>query len=474
MYLIVGAGVAGIFTTLELLSNGVNGKDITIIEKGNFIEERKCFTNENTKCKKCKICSLLHGFAGGGGAMNDGKMNLIDLEHPQSVKIGGDLIKYHSLEELSKLSDRVLEYYNQFGMSEMDVIPMGDNLDKNGLDILEKIKKNPRLSVAMNRVIHVGSDRSRIIYKNIQNYLIEQGVNLLMNVILEDLIVENNVCKGIITNKGRMYADKVIIATGRYGNEQIGQITNKHRIEKKKGSVDIGVRVEVNSDIMKPFDSFYELKLYYEGLYGDIARVFCYNKRGVVVNEKYDMNNQVYTTVNGHAFNDKRLKTKNDNFAILVKRELDLNNPLDNYVLPIIKINNILGNGTICQTFTDLIFHKSTTEESLKRCSIKPTLKSNLGDLSDVIPYRILKTIIDMIYELERLCEGVAYGNNTLLHGIEAKFHSNGIKIKDGSGETSMQNLYCIGDCSSYTRGIVQSASMGILCGRKILDNSNK
>ena len=49
---IVGAGVSGVFTTIELLNNGYKGENITIVDKGNYIEKRICLANEKTKCKK--------------------------------------------------------------------------------------------------------------------------------------------------------------------------------------------------------------------------------------------------------------------------------------------------------------------------------------------------------------------------------------------------------------------------------------
>ena len=74
-----------------------------------------------------------------------------------------------------------------------------------------------------------------------------------------------------------------------------------------------------------------------------------------------------------------------------------------------------------------------------------------------------------MIYSLDELVPGIAQGNNTILHGIECKLHSNGIKIEDGSGKTSIKNLYAIGDVTSVTRGVIQSAIMGLLCCKDIL-----
>lgn len=444
-----------------------------MFEKGKRIQDRKCFTNENTKCKKCKTCNLLCGIGGGGGAFNDGKMSFIDKQHPSSPKVGGDLIKYHSIEELEILSNKVLNIYNQFGMNNMNIEFMGDNLDEEGKVVLNKIKNNPNFTIAENKMIHIGTDRSREIYKNMQDFLISKGVNIKINTSLTDLIIENNICKGIVTDKGDFYFDKVILCMGRYGNALLGDLMNKYNIEKRNGSIDIGVRVETPSYIMNPLKSFYELKAYYKGSYKDEARIFCYNReRAWVVNEKYDIKGEIFTTVNGHAYNTEDKRTNVDNFAILVKKEFDgsLENPIDDYVLPMIKMMNVLGEGgSICQTFYDLIHYHRTTEESLKKCSIQPTLKSYCGDLSNVLPYRILNTIIEMIYALDELTPGIAQNNNTILHGIECKLHSNGIVVENGNGKTSVNNLYALGDMTSLTRGIVQSASMGILCSKDIL-----
>lgn len=471
---IVGAGVSGLMTAIKLIDNGLKGENITIIEKGNFIEKRICFANENTKCKKCKVCNLLCGVSGGGGARNDGKLNLIDTTHPNSTRIGGDLIKYHSIEELENLSNEMIDIYNRFGMADMNIDFIGDSLNEEGIDVLKRIKKDKRFLIAENKMTHVGTDRSQIIYKNIQDFLLSNGVIFKVRKSLTDLIIEDNICKGVILENGeKIYADKVILCLGRYGNALLGELMDKYNIEKRNGSIDIGTRIEVPSYIMNPFKSFYELKAYYKGSYQDEARIFCYNReRAWVVNEKYDIKGETFVTVNGHAYNSEDKRTNIDNFAILVKKEFNntLDKPIDDYVLPMVKMMNALGEGgSICQTFYDLVNHRRTTEETIKLCSISPTLKSYYGDLSNVLPYRILKTIIEMIYALDKYVPGIAQGNNTILHGVEVKLHSNGIKVENGNGKTSVGNLYALGDCTSITRGVIQSGIMGILCAESIL-----
>ena len=470
---VVGAGVSGVFTVLTLLERGFKGENITLIDKGNYIEKRHCFVSDTQSCKKCKTCSVILGMGGGGSGYNDGKQNLISKDFPNSPKVGGNLIKFHTIEELEVLSNRVVDIYNKFGMKDMNVKPMGIELSENAQKVLDIIESNPHLDIIQCVTQHIGSERSREIYKNMQDYIIEQGVNVKMNTSLEDIIVENGVCTGVLTNKETILADKVVLGLGRYGNVLIGDILEKHKIEKEGASIDIGVRVEVPSEIMNPLSDFYEAKIVCKGRYGDEARMFCYNRlRAQCVNEKYDVNGESLLTVNGHAYSSDEMITNTDNFAILVKRDFgnDIEKPIDNYVLSTVKMVNSIANGnTIMQTLEDLKAFRRSTEESIKQSNVKPTLKSYPGDLANAIPYRIMCTIIDMIEELDNVCPGINDGKNMILHGMEVKLHSNGVKVKDGSGKTNIEGLYIIGDCSSHTRGNIQSAGMGILCAEDIL-----
>lgn len=472
--IIVGAGVSGVFAALTLLENGVKGEDITLIDKGHYIQKRHCFVSDTVSCKKCKTCSVILGFGGGGSGYNDGKQNLITKEFPNSPNVGGNLIKFHSIEELEELSNKVVDMYNKFGMKDMGVKPMGVELSNNAKKVLDIIENNPNLDIHQCITQHIGSERSRLIYRNMQEYIIEQGVNVMMNTSLEDLLIsEEGKCIGVVTNKGDILGDNVVLGLGRYGNVLVGDLIDKYNIEKEKASIDIGVRVEVPSYIMDPLADFYEAKIVCKGRYGDEARMFCYNRlRAQCVNEKYDVDGESLVTVNGHAYSSDDMITNTDNFAILVKRDFgdDIEKPIDNYVLSTVKMVNSIANGnTIMQTLEDLKTFKRSTEESIKKSNVTPTLKSYPGDLANAIPYRIMCTILDMIEELDHICKGINDGENMILHGMEVKLHSNGVKVEDGSGKTNIEGLYIIGDCSSHTRGNIQAASMGILCAEDII-----
>ena len=56
----------------------------------------------------------------------------------------------------------------------------------------------------------------------------------------------------------------------------------------------------------------------------------------------------------------------------------------------------------------------------------------------------------------------------TLLYSPELKFYSNRVNM-DEELHTSIRNLYCLGDSSGWTRGLMMASVMGVLMARKIM-----
>src|SRR5271169_2731434 len=97
--IIVGAGPAGIFCALELISHTQTLK-VLIIEQGKDIDRRSCPMNAGEKvCMSCPECELISGW-GGAGAYSDGKLTL-------SREIGGFLSRYMETDALQSLIDYV-------------------------------------------------------------------------------------------------------------------------------------------------------------------------------------------------------------------------------------------------------------------------------------------------------------------------------------------------------------------------------
>lgn len=466
---IVGGGVSGIFVALQLLSNGFKGTDITILEQGNLIEKRKCLVNKNTSCKNCNICNITHGIAG-CGAFSDSKLNF-----DKYSKVGGDLGEFYSPNEIEELMYQVEDFYNDFGMKDLYFKQATRTNETNNL--IQHMSTIPNLKFHDCRTIHLGTDNSRIVYKNMQDYLTDNGVTICPRTEVRDMKIHNNGRITLYTNDKYCYStDKVVFAIGRSGNEFLNNLFNKHNIKTIPSKIDIGVRIETTNEVMDILNrNFYEAKIYLKDrLYNDECRMFCSNPSGVVAHEKWNTSLGNISTVNGHAYANKDMKTNNTNFALLVTKEFngDIKEPLNDYVFPMIRMANSLAGGedkVLMQSLRDLKLHRRSTEETIKECNLIPTLKATYGDISLALPYRILTTILDSIEILDNVAKGLNEGKNTFLYAPECKFHSNKILI-DKYGKTTNDNIYAIGDGSGYCRGIVQSAIHGILCANDIMN----
>jgi len=451
--IIVGAGPCGIFTAMEMKKMNPE-KKIIILEKGNSIEKRTCPKRKTSFCVGCTPCNITTGFAG-AGAYSDGKLSL-------SPDVGGNLPDYIGYEMTKKLINYVDKIYLSFGADEKVY----------GIDNKEKIHQIRKKAIRSNLKLiecpirHMGTEVGYDIYKKIQHHLEDLGVELSFRNPVQDIILdENRTIKGVIADK-EYFADKVVIAVGRDGSDWLKNVCHKHDINTETGDVDIGVRVETRNEIMEELnEAMYESKLiYYTPTFDDKVRTFCTNPGGEVATEIYDGNLAV---VNGHSYKSEKLKTSNTNFAILVTKHFTkpFNSPIE-YGTHIAKLGNMLsGNKVLVQRYGDFKRGRRTTEDKLYRNNIVPTLKDAVpGDLSLVLPFRIMKDIEEMIEALDNITPGIA-SNETLLYGIEVKFYSNKV-LTNGKFETNIKGLLVGGDGAGITRGLMQASVNGVILGR--------
>ncbi|MDM8158873.1 NAD(P)/FAD-dependent oxidoreductase [Labilibaculum sp. K2S] len=454
--IIVGAGPAGIFCAYELVKNRTD-LNILILEKGRGMDKRKCPKHTNGgKCVHCKPCSITTGWAG-AGAFSDGKLSL-------SPEVGGTLPDYLGIEETIKLIKYTDEVYLDFGAAS-DIHGKSLSLE------MQKIRKKAieaNLKLVHCPVRHLGTEKAQELYRKLYDYLVERGVEVHFNSAVENLILEEDKIKGVKNGKGSYFAEIVMVSVGRDGADWLMKECSKESISTEVGVVDIGVRLECRNEVMKDInDNFYEAKLiHYTHTFDDKVRTFCSNPGGFVSSEYYDDNLAV---VNGHSFKD--LKSDNTNFALLVSQKFTepFKAPIE-YGKHIARLANMLTNNQIMvQRFGDLIRGRRTTSSRLYRNNIIPTLKDAVpGDLSLVLPHRILKDIEEMILALDKVTPGLA-SDETLLYGVEVKFYSNITKVDNGFQSTSVENLYLGGDGAGITRGLMQASVNGVVIAREIL-----
>jgi uncharacterized protein len=452
--IVIGAGPAGIMTALETMKLDSSAK-VLVLEKGNSIEKRICPKRKLGRCVECSPCNITTGFAG-AGAYSDGKLSL-------SPDVGGILPEYIGYEETKKLIEYVDDLYVGFG-TDKQIFGL-DNPEE-----IEKIRKKAILSslkLIDCPIRHMGTEVGYDIYGKIQKALIESGAEIKFRNKVEDLIIEDGNVVGVVADQS-YYADKIVASVGRDGSEWFENMCRKYGIETSAGTVDIGVRVETRNEVMKKInETLYESKLvYYTPTFDDKVRTFCSNPGGVVATEYYDDNLAV---VNGHSYKSDSMKTDNTNFALLVSKTFTepFKSPIE-YGKYIAKLCNMLsGNKIIVQRYGDFKRGRRTTTNRLYRNNIMPTLIDAVpGDLSLVLPYRIMKDIDEMIQALDKVTPGIA-SDETLLYGVEVKFYSNKVKLTK-EFETTVGNLYALGDGAGVTRGLMQANCNGVWLARHL------
>jgi len=452
---IVGAGPAGIFAALEITKLKPDWK-VVLIEKGDRIEKRKCLLREGyAKCPTCKKCGLLCGW-GGAGAFSDGKLTL-------TPDVGGHLDDYMSREKVEDLIDYADKLYLKYGATE-EVF----GTDMKIFREIEREASLAELKLVHSPVRHLGTERSLDVLKNMQDYL-EKNITIRNDISARNLIVECEQVKGLVLDNGEeVRAEYTIIAPGREGADWLTKEFSQHKIGMVNNAVDVGVRVELPAPVFEPLTSkLYESKLiYHSPTFGDEVRTFCMNPNGEVVQENYNG----IATVNGHSYAEKT--TNNTNFALLVSEKFTepFKEPIQ-YGQHIASLANMLGGGILVQRFGDLLDGRRSTPERIKASILTPTLScATPGDLSLVIPYRQMTSIIEMLYALDKIAPGTA-SRYTLLYGIEVKFYSARVKLTDELETEGVKNLFAIGDGAGVTRGLIQASASGVhaarvICGR--------
>ena len=462
--IIVGAGPAGIFTALELIKKGSKDK-ILLLDMGKSIDKRHCPKDKTKVCVNCKpYCHITTGFSG-AGAFSDGKLSL-------SYEVGGDLPNLIGSDKAQEFIDYTDSIYLDFGA----------DTKVEGVENNEEIKEIRRKAIEAGLKLvdcpirHLGTEKAQEIYLKIQNYLKDNGVELRFDTITKDLVVENNEVKGVVisdsmtkTKDETVYGENVIVATGRKGADWLKDMCTKHDVKHHAGTVDLGVRVEIRNEVMEMVNNvLYESKLIgHPAPFKDKVRTFCQNPGGFVSQENYDNNLAV---VNGHSYKDK--KSNNTNIAILSSHNFSqpFNQPIE-YGKKVGELVNMLGDGhIIVQRYGDILDGKRTWQKELDQTNVKYTLPDAVaGDLTAAMPYRTMTNILNFIAAMNVIVPGFA-SSETLLYGPEIKFYSNRIDIDKDTFESSIKGLYCLGDSSGWTRGLMMASAMGVIMARNLMN----
>lgn len=452
---IVGAGPGGIFSAYELMKLAPKTK-VAVIEAGNPLEKRKCpIDGKNVKsCIKCPTCAIMNGF-GGAGAFSDGKYNITN-------QFGGTLHEYIGKQEAIDL----MEYVDKINL---DYGGKGTKLYSTANTKIKKLCLENNLHLLDASVRHLGTDINYIVLSNLYNEL-KDKVDFIFRSPVEH--VEKTENGFTVKTKDQSYECKqCIISAGRSGSKWMETVCSELNIPTRSNRVDIGVRVELPAEVFSHLtDELYESKIVYRTeKYEDLVRTFCMNPRGAVVNE----NTNGIVTVNGHSYEDPARYTKNTNFALLVSKHFSVPFKDSNgYGESIARLSNMLGDGVIVQRFGDLVRGRRSNATRIQEGYVTPTLAATPGDLSLVMPKRILDGIIEMLYALDKIAPGTA-NDDTLLYGVEVKFYNMEVEI-DNNLETCHKGLYVIGDCSGVTHSLSHASASGVYVARHLAESYEK
>ncbi len=448
--IIIGAGPGGIFSAYELVKINPDLK-VAVFEAGHALENRRCpIDGEKIKsCIGCKTCSIMSGF-GGAGAFSDGKYNITN-------DFGGTLYEYIGKKKALELMRYVDEINMAYGGE-------GTRLYSTAGTKFKKLCIQNDLHLLDASVRHLGTDINYVVLENLYNFLKEK-VEFFFDTPVESVAKTEGGYE--VRCKDESYTcEKCIISVGRSGSKWMEKVCGEMGIPTKSNRVDIGVRVELPAEVFSHLtDELYESKIVYRTeKYGDLVRTFCMNPKGAVVNE----NTNGIITVNGHSYEDPAKQTENTNFALLVAKHFS--EPFkdsNGYGESIARLSNMLGGGVIVQRFGDLTRGRRSTQDRIDGAFITPTLNATPGDLSLVLPKRILDGIVEMIYALDKVAPGTA-NDDTLLYGVEVKFYNMEVEVGEDLMTKKHDGLYIIGDGSGITHSLSHASASGVLVAREI------
>ncbi len=450
--IIIGAGPGGIFASFELMKLNPELK-VAVFESGHALEKRHCpIDGEKVKsCINCKTCSIMSGF-GGAGAFSDGKYNITN-------DFGGTLYEYIGKKQALNLMKYIDEINLKFGGE-------GTKLYSTAGSRFKTLCIQHDLHLLDASVRHLGTDINYVVLQNIYDYLRDK-----IDFYFDTPVTAVKLIDGgyeIECKDGKHICKDCIISVGRSGSKWMETVCSELSIPTQSNRVDIGVRVELPAEVFAHLtDELYESKIVYKTeKYGDKVRTFCMNPKGAVVNE----NTNGIITVNGHSYEDPAKQTENTNFALLVAKHFS--EPFkdsNGYGESIARLSNMLGGGVIVQRFGDLIRGQRSTESRIEEAFITPTLNATPGDLSLVLPKRILDGIIEMLYALDKVAPGTA-NDDTLLYGVEVKFYNMEVEVNERL-ESKHKGLYIIGDGSGITHSLSHASASGVHVARNIVNN---
>lgn len=414
--IIVGSGPAGLGAAFHIAENST--KKVLLLEKA-------------------KISS--------GGLRNDCKQN---YTYPVGFTEG-----LWDQEEAEKLLDDVAAHLNP------------EYIQQRNIAVYTKRAENLGVRLLNIRQAHVGTDKSKLLIKNLISKLEDKGVTVSLQAEMADIEYDK---KTILLADGRAITfDNLVIAPGRAGYTWLQSIMNRLHIEYSDNIVDVGVRVETREEYYPIVRDYYDPKF----IFPYRVRTFCTNSGSAhIVKEKYEK----YYSVNGHAYSPEHEANGLVNFAIL--KTIILTDPVVSghefaEILGQMAMQ-LSGGQPMMQRIGDFRLGKRSKRETFNDdlYNFKPTLKNcTPGDVSLAIPSKILRDIWRSMKMLDTIVPGILHPS-TIIYYPEIKTYAIRPNFIDHYFQV-IKNIYMIGDGAGTSRGITGAWASGIRAAEGILQN---
>lgn len=424
----IGAGPSTIMAALELIKNNYQGK-IAIVEKGNSMETRS--KNE-----------VVSGFSG-AGCWSDSKLS-------SSLSVGGS-IPNMTIKDLEEYEHTILACYNYFNKLAGNTNTIEWSLTSN------YDTKDTSLNWDVHKTCHVGTEKGRDIYAQMEEYLKKQpNIDLIFNTRVKDISFCANDYVLVTDGEKDIVTEKVVLATGQK-DILPSVIIDKFNLSTKSRALQLGVRVEdqMNSQYEEIIKANYDFKFVKEYDYNNVkvrVRTFCCNSGNAHVCAE---NTGTFICFNGHAYKHQDINNHSVNYGIMCEVEgLNDYNTKEDQIDLMKKINNYPT------------WEKDNFTNNLPKAKRK--LLNGFDFLIGYYPQEIVDSLTDFVYNLNKLVDL----SKAVFYYPEVKLSGSVPNINYNTFETEFKNLYMIGDCT-ISRGILKSSYIGYKFAKNILEETN-
>lgn len=459
---IIGAGPSGLFCAHKILteySRKVCKEDfrIVIIERGEKPSARSCPGVVDGVCKKCDSCAILSG-GGGAGLFSDGKII-------QDLNVGGHNDTVFALSEEEK--NDYISYITQTLVSYDGVSTYKEKPSQEIQRNYNRQFSSVNLNAKYYSVRHMGSSNLA--------HILEGFIGELTKFPFVDIKYTTAVTRiAHLGNKYNVYsndklictADYVVMAVGKSGASWLKETLLPLGVHFNKTGYYFGLRIEVPQRYLSSLSALsFDPKIYREVGAGRKIKMHCFCRKGNVVMTNYEdcvvAGGHSPFTENNSPFNEEEY----GNFNVLLSYPYT-----SEYKILLDRFKTATNNSLMVQTLGD--FKANKTPEMQNNPAYDRINQNQAGNIRTTINDEFFsEKFIEFIHSLNQIFPGVGDDNN-LLYGPAFEWCMDTVGVSKYM-ETSIPNLFAIGDGAGLSQGIMYSAATGIIAAKCIIERMN-